>query len=96
MRIARVIGKVTLNQKLPDLVPGSFLIVRPGDRQTLLGANAGKDETLVVYDELRAREGDLIGMVEGREATAPFWPRKVPYDCYNGAILDAVDFDPVL
>ena len=96
MRIARVIGKLTLNRQMPDLVPGNYLVCRPCNRGTLAGRNAGNEETLIVYDELSAREGDLIGMVEGREATAPFWPRKVPYDCYNAAVLDEVDFQPLL
>ena len=96
MRIARVIGKVTLNQTMPELLPGSYLIVRPYNRGTLLGDNAGNDETIVLYDELAAREGDLVGLVEGREATAPFWPAKVPYDSYNACILDDVNFEPVL
>ena len=96
MRIARVIGKVTLNRHMPELVPGSYLIVRPCNRGTLAGDNHGNDETLVLYDELAAREGDLVGLVEGREATAPFWPKKVPYDSYNACILDDVDFEPVL
>ena len=95
VRIAKVIGKVTLNRKLEEVRPGSYLIVRPFDRGTLCGDNEGKDETLVLYDELSAREGDLVGLVEGREATAPFWPAKVPYDCYNAAILDDVYFEPV-
>jgi hypothetical protein len=33
-------------------------------------------------------------MVEGREATCPFLPRRVPYDSYNAAILEEVDFQP--
>ena len=96
MRIARVIGKITLNRQMPEVVPGSFLIVRTHNRGTLVGANNGNDETLVMWDCLAAREGDLIGLVEGREAAVPFWPKKVPYDCYNAAILDTVDFEPVL
>lgn len=96
MRIARVIGKVTLNRKLPDLVAGTYLIVRTCSRRTLAGADAGNDETLVLYDCLSAREGDLVGLVEGREATSPFWPKKVPYDSYNAAILDDVDFEALL
>lgn len=96
MRIARVIGKITLNRKVAEVVAGSLLIVRPCNRGTLVGANDGNDETLVLYDSLAAREGDLVGLVEGREATAPFWPQKVPYDAYNGCILDTVDFEPVL
>ena len=96
MRIARVIGVVTLNAKMPDLVPGRYLLVRPYGRDALAGRGPGNDETLVMYDELSAGTGDLVGMVEGREATAPFWPKKVPFDCYNGAILDSVEFEPLL
>ena len=96
MRISRVIGKVTLNQQLPELQPGSYLIVRPYNRGSLAGRNDGNDETLVLYDCLAAREGDLVGLVEGREATVPFWPQKVPYDCYNACILEQVNFQPIL
>jgi len=96
VRIARVIGKVTLNRQMPELLPGRYLVVRPYSRRDLAGAGPGGEETLVLYDELSAGEGDLVGLVEGREATAPFWPKKVPYDSYNAAILDDVDFEPVL
>ncbi len=96
MRIAKVIGKITLNQKLPEVQPGSYLIVRTLNRGTLMGKNEGNDETLIMYDSLAAREGDLVGLVEGREAAVPFHPVKVPYDAYNACILDTVNFDPVL
>lgn len=96
MRIARVIGKITLNQALPDLVPGSYLLVRPQDRGNLAGATAETAEPLVLYDNMAAREGDMVGLVEGREATAPFYPKKVPFDSYNACILDDIDFDPIL
>ena len=95
MRIAKVIGKVVLNQQIDELVPGNYLVVRPLNRGSLAGLNAGSDETVVAWDNLGAREGDLIGLVEGREATAPFYPAKVPYCAYNGCIIDRVDFDPV-
>ena len=91
-----VIGKVTLNRKLPDLVPGSLLVVRPCNRGTLAGKNEGNNETLVAYDCLAACEGNLIGMVEGREAAAPFHPKKVPYDIYCACILDTIDFEAIL
>jgi microcompartment protein CcmK/EutM len=96
MRIAKVIGKVTLNRRMAEVVPGSLLVVRPFNRGTLAGANSGNDETLVMWDCLAAREGDLVGLVEGREAAVPFWPKRVPFDCYNACILDSVDFEPVL
>ncbi len=96
MRIARVIGKVTLNNATEELLPGSYLIVRTCNRGTLVSRNEGNDETLVLYDSLGAGEGDLVGLVEGREATAPFWPEKVPYDSYNACILDSFHFEPVM
>jgi ethanolamine utilization protein EutN len=96
MRISRVIGKVTLNRSMPELQPGSYLLVRPYNRGTLLGLNDGNEEEVVAFDSLAAGEGEIIGLVEGREATAPFHPRKVPYDAYNACILDRVNFQAVL
>jgi microcompartment protein CcmK/EutM len=96
MRIGRVIGKVTMNVWMPDIKPGSYLIVRTYNRGSLAGRNDGNDETVVLYDNLGAREGDLVGLVEGREATAPFRPDRVPFDCYNACILETVNFEPVL
>lgn len=105
MRIARVIGKVTLNRQVEDILPGSYLIVQPLNRDALkVSATQDSaermllhtDETIVLWDCLSAREGDLVGLVEGREAAVPFWPRKVPYDSYNACILDTIDFEPVL
>ena len=96
MRIAKVIGKVTLNQQLPELKPGSYLVVRTCNRGTLAGTNEGNAETVVLYDSLSAGEGDLVGLVEGREATVPFLPDRVPYDSYNACILDDVSFQPIL
>ena len=96
MRFAKVIGKVVLNAKLPEVRPGNYLIVRTQNRGTLAGTNGGNGETVVLYDCLAAREGDVTGLVEGREATAPFYPDRVPYDSYNACIIDTVNFDPIL
>lgn len=96
MRIAKVIGKVVFSRKLDEVLPGNYLVVRTCNRGTLAGKNEGNPETPVIYDSLAAREGDIVGMVEGREAAAPFYPQKVPYECYCASILDSVDFEPVL
>ncbi len=96
MRIAQVIGKVVLTRKMPEVPAGALLLVRTCNRGTLAGENAGNDETLVMFDPLAAREGDLVGLVEGREATAPFWPEKVPFDAYCACILEQVNFEPIL
>jgi microcompartment protein CcmK/EutM len=96
MRISKVIGKVTLNQKLAEVLPGSYLLVVPLDRACLAGRKDEGEETIVAYDTLGAREGDRIGLVEGREAAVPFHPEKHPYDGYCACILDSVSFKPVL
>lgn len=96
MRIARVIGVVTLSRRHPDLKPGRWPIVTPASRDTLAGADGGEGDTLVVYDDLGARDGDWIGVAEGREATSPFYPDKVPVSAYNACILEHVNFQPIL
>jgi microcompartment protein CcmK/EutM len=95
MRIAKVIGKVVLNRWIDELQPGTYLIVRPQTRAALAGGPDDHEDTIVAWDNLGAREGDLVGLVEGREATAPFYPAKVPYSAYCACIIDRVDFDPV-
>ena len=109
MRIALVIGKLTMNRTLPDIVPGSYLVVRPCGRRALpvrpgepvvqppvVPPGAAGGEELVLFDNLGARAGDLTGMVEGREACQPFVPKRVPFDAYNACILDSVNFQPIL
>ena len=96
MRIARVIGKLTLNRKMAEVRPANYLLVQPLNRQALAGGPGSTEELLVMYDDLGARAGDLVGLVEGREAAVPFHPAKAPYDAYNACILEQVDFRPVL
>lgn len=96
MRIARVIGTVTLNRALPDLRPGRYVIADALDGAALEGVAAGAPrrspmpESLVVFDRLGAGVGQLIAVSEGGEATMPFRPDRVPLDAYCTAILDAV------
>lgn len=97
MRIARVIGTLTLNRRLPELRAGRLLIADALDGHALAGLEKGArraepmPESLVVYDELGAGEGQLIALSEGREASMPFYPERVPIDAYNAAILDEVE-----
>jgi microcompartment protein CcmK/EutM len=94
MRIGKVIGKLCLNSAWPSLAGGRFLIVEVQDRFSLAGKARRSKEALVVYDELSAGEGDIIGFTESREATMPFYPEKlVPIDAYNAAILDRVKIE---
>jgi ethanolamine utilization protein EutN len=91
MRVGKVIGRVTLNPLHDTLVGGRFLLVEVQDRFSLNGKERRSSESLIVYDNLGASEGDLIAFTESAEATRPFYPDKsVPIDAYNAAILDTV------
>ncbi len=92
MRIGKIIGRVTLNACHEALCGGRFLLVEVQDRFSLAGQQRQVNESLVVYDHLGAREGDLVAFAESREASMPFYPEKrVPVDGYNAAILDVAD-----
>ncbi|HEY1684826.1 MAG TPA: EutN/CcmL family microcompartment protein [Tepidisphaeraceae bacterium] len=94
MRIGKVIGRVTLNACYDALCGGRFLLVAVQDRFALAGKPRKTRESLVVYDHLGAREGDLIAFTESREACMPFYPEKrVPIDAYNSAILDTAEIE---
>lgn len=101
MRIGRVIGTVTLSPRDPGLPGGSLKLVDVLDATALAGharfqpRKSAAPDSLVVYDELGAAEGQLIAISEGGEAMMPFKPRKVPCDAYAAAILDAITYpDP--
>jgi microcompartment protein CcmK/EutM len=94
MRVGKVIGRVTLQPVYSTLVGGRFLLVEVQDRFSLAGKPRKSSESLVVYDEWGAAEGDLIAFTESREAAMPFYPEKrVPLDAYNAAILDVAAID---
>jgi ethanolamine utilization protein EutN len=91
MRIGKVIGRITLSDAYETLTGGRFLLVQVQDRFALAGRPRQSTESLVVYDNLGAGEGDTIAFTESREAAMPFYPEKrIPLDAYNAAILDAV------
>ncbi len=91
MRIAQVIGKVTLLRGHPSLRGASFKIVVPLTREGILGDEAGRSEPVVMFDSLGAGEGSLVAMSESAEAANPFHPDTKPIDAYNAAILDSID-----
>jgi microcompartment protein CcmK/EutM len=93
MRIAKIIGSVTLNQAHPLLRGGALRLAVPQSLANLLGRSEAEAETLVVYDTLAAGDGDLIMMTEGAEAAQPFYPQTRPIDAYNSGILDQIELD---
>lgn len=88
MRIAQIIGRVTLSRSLPSLRGGRLLIAQPLPLDALTEKAPSRSEDLVVYDILGAGQGTLIGVSEGREAANPFGKNKTPVDAYSACLID--------
>jgi ethanolamine utilization protein EutN len=89
MRIAEVIGTVTLSRWHPSVAGTRWVIGVPFSLKALRN-EAPDGEDLVIYDDLGAGVGSRIAVSESVEAAAPFYPKKVPVDAYCAAILDQV------
>ena len=100
MRVAQVIGRVTLNIQDPSLKGGRWLMCNPLEARdfntacTKLPA-VSSQTSLVAYDNLGAGDGDIVGIVEGAEATAPF-DHDIPIDAITVAIIDSLHYEPPL
>ena len=96
MRLGHVIGRVTLSKQDPAFKGARFLLVQPFAKEQFRGAAMtplAKSLSLVVYDNLGAGLGNVIGFTEGAEATAPF-DVPTPVDAFNAAIVDEVFYAP--
>lgn len=98
MRIAQIIGRVTLSIQDPSFKGGRWLMANPLDAAQI-NNSCGKapalsaQPSLVTYDDLGAGLGDIVGIVEGAEATAPFdYP--IPIDAITVAIFDSLSHTP--
>ena len=98
MRVAQVIGRVTLNIQDPSFKGGRWLMVNPLDADQFNGAcrqqpPLSSQQSLIAYDNLGAGAGDIVGIVEGAEATAPFdFP--IPIDAITVSIFDSLSYQP--
>jgi microcompartment protein CcmK/EutM len=88
MRIAEVIGTVTLSRCHPSVTGLRWIIGVPLSLHALRGDGLGDGEDVVIADVLGAAQGQKIGFTEGGEAAAPFVPDKKPVDAYCACILD--------
>jgi carbon dioxide concentrating mechanism protein CcmL len=98
VRVAQVIGRVTLNMQDPSFKGGRWLMCNPLDTAHFNSAfkkqpPLSKQLSLVAYDNLGAGEGDIVGIVEGAEATAPF-DYDIPIDAITVAIFDSLSYEP--
>lgn len=89
MRIAQVIGNVTLARVHPSLRGARWLVGVPYSLKGLEN-DLPDGEDLVIYDDLGAGLGSRIGFSEGGEAAAPFHPDKKAVDAYCACLLDQV------
>ena len=92
MRLATVIGRVTLSKRHESLVGERLLVALPWSSKTL---TTGKDHdySIVVYDQLGANVGSTIGVCESTEATRPF-VKPTPIDAYCASLIDEIFYQP--
>ena len=90
MKIAQILGKVTLNRQHPSLIAGPLRLAAPLSLEDLANQAEPQADTIVVWDDLGSGEGSLIAISEGAEAAQPFRPELKPVDAYCAAILDNV------
>ena len=90
MRIAEVIGNVTLSRCHPSIAGFRWLVGVPFSLKALK-SDAPDGEDFVILDELGAGLGQRIGVSEGVEAMMPFQPERKPIDAYCACILDTMD-----
>jgi ethanolamine utilization protein EutN len=91
MRIAKVVGTVTLNRSHPSFQGARLRLAVPLSLDELKGTQQPQADEMVVWDENGAGIGSLIAISEGAEATQPFRPDLKPVDAYAAAILDEVN-----
>ncbi len=95
MKLARVIGRVVLSKKDSALKGGMLVIASPLDRSQYKNKSdlslSKTQHNLIIYDNLGAGQGDIIGYVEGAEATAAF-KEPIPIDAYNVGIVEKFNY----
>ena len=96
MKFAKVIGRVVLSKKDSSLEGLRFIMATPMSKSQI----SGKDSTIlsqqhnfILCDCLGAVEGDIVGYVDGAEATAAF-DSPTPVDAYNVGIVESIKYSP--
>jgi len=91
MRIAKVVGTVTLNQCHPSFIGARLRLAVPLSLAELRNEREPTADEIVVWDDYGAGIGNLIAVSEGAEAAQPFRPEMKAVDAYASAIIDQVD-----
>ena len=91
MRIAEVIGRVTMSRLHPNIKAGRFVVVLPMTKEALMDGAESRGDEVIAFDNLGASPGALVGLSESREAANPFGKTKVPIDAYCALLIDRLD-----
>jgi len=91
MRIAKVVGTVTLNRSHPSFTGARLRLAVPLSLAELRGEREPAGDEIVVWDDQGAGIGNLIAVSEGAEAAQPFRPENKAVDAYATAILDDIN-----
>ena len=93
MRIAKIVGTVTLNRCHPSFNGARLRLAVPLSLAELKGEREPQADEMVCWDDNGAGVGSLVAISEGAEASQPFRPEMKPVDAYAAAILDDVDLN---
>lgn len=94
MKIARVVGKLSLQREHPSLVGRKWIIAMPQTLRAMAGGQEVNVEEIIAVDDLGVTSGNYIGISDGREASAPYEPERKPVDAYTSCLLDEWSVDP--
>ena len=90
MRIAKVVGTVTMNNQHPTMQGARLRLIVPLSLAELRDGVTPQADEIVAWDDLGAGLGSLVAISEGAEAAQPFRPEIKPVDAYASAILDEI------
>ena len=90
MKLARIIGTVTLARSHPAMAGAKLRCVEVVDAIERLDEQPLGGDTLVAWDLCGGGIGDLVALAEGPESAQPFRPEVKPLDASIVALLDDV------
>lgn len=93
MKVAKVVGKLSLNKCHPALVGRKWIVVVPQSLSAIAGRMGNNQEEFIAVDDLGVMPGSLVGVSDGREACAPYEPQRKPVDAYTSCLLDELTVD---
>jgi len=93
MRIAKVIGTVTLSRWHSSLAGARWIIGLPYSLKALKAGKEPDGEDVIIFDNLGAGNSSTVGISEGVEAAAPFHPEKKPLDAFCACIVDQLNLE---